>query len=137
MLVSLILVLLLSCELYYSSSIINISNKAIVCKIVYNKKVLEQHWNNISYLPFIKSEIDQAGGKVMFFDSINLIATIKLRPKDSLLIEGGIRRRPNFELIRELIIYSSDTLVINDKNSFRKNFSVRRNNGNSSDLIIN
>lgn len=56
------------------------------------------------------------------FDSKNLISKIKLEPKDSLMI--GIERgtKPKFLILKKIVVFSNDTLVLKNKSEMLNSF---------------
>jgi hypothetical protein len=118
------LVLLISCERYYSSSIVNKSKNEIILRIKVDKDVIEKS----------NREFAEKGGRID-----NRIAAdyeIKIGSLKSYKLAGKLHSRPDFYDIKEIEIYSGDTLILKcRKDQMQKLFS-EESRPNGFDLIV-
>ena len=114
----------MACENYYSSSVINNSNSEILLCVkgdrVAIKKLREE---------YIKKGLLVRGIEVRNYQ-------VKIKPSESFQLDGRLHTPPDFYNIKEIEIYSGDTLILKcRKDQMMKLFSSKINPG-SSDLII-
>lgn len=89
-----------SCERFSWATIINNSSNVVTVKIKYD-------------LEYLKNA--QEDRKHYTNDSIEIV---DLKPGDEYTLKGNIRVKPNFKAIKEIEIYSSDTVLLKAKRAF-------------------
>jgi len=96
----LLVLLLASCERFSWATIINNSSNDVTVKIKYDQEYLQNA---------------QEDRKYYTNDSIEIVY---LKPDEEYTLEGNKRIKPNFKAIKEIEIYSSDTLLLKAKRAF-------------------
>ncbi|WP_300567177.1 hypothetical protein [Flavobacterium sp.] len=119
------LLFLTSCENFYSSSIVNNSNAEIIVKVKRDQKAIEEK----------RKEYIQKGYRVD--KEIAEDYEVKIARSESYELAGRLHIKPDFYDIKEIEIYSQDTLILKcKKDQMQKLFSKESSPGNF-DLIIN
>jgi hypothetical protein len=107
-------IMICSCDPVYRTMIQNDSKQDIDIVIQFDKNGLKKYWNNRPYISFLKGEVND-GGSLISFDTINLVAAIKLKPNEIYNVEGGLGGGPEFELIKKISIYSKDSMILDNQ----------------------
>ena len=106
--------IIIACDPGFSAKISNKTDEDIIVKLQYDKNTLKEIWEEQSYIPYIKT-ILQNGGTLMKLDTINLIAEIKLIPTESFIVQAGIGKRPSFDKVRKISIFGKDSIILDTK----------------------
>ncbi|UUC44572.1 hypothetical protein [Flavobacterium cerinum] len=118
------LFLFLSCENFYMSSIINDAANPIVVKVKMDKIAIAKQRREYIKKGFLVSDEEPKDYEV------------KINPAESYEFEGRLHSRPDFYDIKEIEIYSGDTLILKcRKDQLLKLFSTETSPG-CFDLII-
>jgi hypothetical protein len=119
-----LILILASCENYYSSSIINNTKSQIVVHVKMDQKAIEK-WKS----EYLKKGLLVGNEKRNDYE-------IKINPSESYELAGRLHSKPDFEEIKEIEIYSGDTLLLKcRKNQMQKLFSSELNSG-TFDLVV-
>ena len=113
-----ILFLLNSCDVFSVAKILNSSNEEIIIEIQQDKNAIIKEFGKNSYY---ERTLSMEYGSFSF-DSINLISKVKLVPKDSLIIEFGRGKIPQFKFLKKITVFSNDTLILNSREEMLKKF---------------
>lgn len=132
-LVVLLIITLVSCDLYTGSFVVNGSKERIIVTIKYNKKNEEIKGSkqiHKGFESFVKFIQNYNGSKVSLIatDSSKYTATFKLNQKDTLEIWGGLHQSNNFDEIEEVITYSNN-LKTTIKGEDIQNFFLEKSRG--------
>jgi hypothetical protein len=117
-----ICVFISSCDRVFMALITNHSNHNATLEIIYDKDSLEKYWKGKSYIPFLESQVMKSGGTFISLDTINLIGKVKLLPNDEFVLESGIGKGPDFDLIEKISIISNTTIVLDSKEKMKNAF---------------
>ena len=119
-----ICLLQLSCEMHYTSAIVNNSKKLITVKVKIDNEAVDKK----------RKEYIENG---FLFDKENpKDYEISIYPSESYDLAGSMHTKPDFYNIKEIEIYSGDTLILKcRKDQMQKLFTSESNSGNL-DLII-
>lgn len=110
-----VVVVCISCgEPSFMAAIKNKTNNDVLIKIEYDRDAFEKHWQSKPYIPYLESAVKD-GGTLISLDTINLISKIKLKPNDEFIIEGGLGKGPDFELIKKISVFSKEIKILDTK----------------------
>lgn len=90
---SLISVLIFSCDPIYHAKINNKTAKDIQVEIYFDST----RWGHRPFIPILRTIASSTGGQQIKFDSINLILLYKVNKDSSFVFAGGIGLRPNYQ----------------------------------------
>jgi hypothetical protein len=114
--------LFFSCDPVFWTGIVNSSHNDIILDIKFNKEEIEGVWEGRPYIDYVRGRINE-GGSLLSFDSLNLIAQVKIKPEETFTIEGGVGIEPDFFGIEHIFIYGEDTVYLENKASMKKAFT--------------
>lgn len=119
-----ICILQLSCEMHYTSSIVNNSKNLITVKVKIDNEAVDKK----------RKEYIENG---FLFDKENpKDYEITIHPSESYDLDGSMHTKPDFYDIKEIEIYSGDTLILKcRKDQMQKLFTSESSSGNLN-LII-
>ncbi|MES2574388.1 MAG: hypothetical protein V4572_05570 [Bacteroidota bacterium] len=111
-------------EDFYTAKIVNESNTEMIVKIQYDKNSIDKKYGDNSYQ---LGTLSIENYPQISFDPKTLISTLKLMPKDSLLVEYGNVNNPKFEILKSISIYSNDTLLLDNREKIINGFIEMEN----------
>ncbi|MFC7773665.1 hypothetical protein [Flavobacterium sp. GCM10027622] len=113
-----------SCEMHYTSAIVNNSKKPITVKVKIDNEAIDKK----------RKEYIENG---FLFDKENpKDYEISISPSESYDLAGSMHTKPDFYNIKEIEIYSGDTLILKcRKDQMQKLFTSESNSGNL-ELIV-
>jgi len=115
---------LISCENYYSSNIVNNSDHEIIVRVKMDQNAIQKQ----------RAEYLKKG--LLVNEKIPQDYEIKIDSSESYEFAGRLHTRPDFLDIKEIEIYSGDTLILKcRKSQMQKIFSTELNPG-TFDLVI-
>ena len=111
---SLLTCILQSCDPVYNTKIINNSDDYITVVFEYDRTIIQQNLDQkIRFKPELI--INNENSNISFeIDEINFIVTSLVQSKDTLNLEMGIGTRPEFEDIKMITVFGTDTLNIDN-----------------------
>lgn len=116
--------LLISCDKYSTSSIINNSKNEIIVKVKMDQKAIEK----------LRKEYIEKG--FMVSKETPTDYEIKIDSAQSYILDDNLGTRPDFYDIKEIEIYSKDTLILKcRRDQMQKLFTGEQNTGGY-DLVI-
>ena len=120
-----ILFCLTSCENFYTSDIVNNSKNEITVLIKKDQEAIAKKRKEYSERGFLVS------------DKIEQDTVVKIKASETYEFKGQLHYRPDFYDIKEIEIYSGDTLILKcRKDQMQKIFSHESSPG-AFDLVIN
>lgn len=129
-----LLLLSFKCGPIYEAQIYNSLDQDVVAEIMLEKEAIEIYKANPNQPLF---EIDKERGvESISFDSITSVLKIKIPSQANFEIDYGNGREPEFDLIKEIRIIASDTLVLKNKKEMKKAFVESKNQSGTFELMI-
>lgn len=120
-----LLLLLISCDKYSTSSIINNSKNEIIVKVKRDQKSIEK----------LRKEYIEKG--FMVSEEVPTDYEIKVDSSNAYILDSKMGTRPDFYDIKEIEIFSGDTLILKcRRDQMQKLFTGEQNTGGY-DLVIN
>lgn len=107
---SVLLILILSCDPIYHATIKNRSTKDIQVEIYFDST----QWGHRPFIPLLRLVRSNTGGQLIKYDTIDLILLYKVDKDSSFILTGGIGLKPNYQDYKKIIIYSNDTTVLDN-----------------------
>jgi hypothetical protein len=128
-LVILLSMVLVSCDPFYETDIINKTDKEVTVVFEYDKAISKSNVErNISFRPSI-AYYNENPRTEFEIDSINYIVFATLQPTDTLPVEWGIGTRPDFNEINKILIYKGDTISIETRDEMLSSFVKNKEGG--------
>lgn len=110
---------------FSTSKIVNSSDGEIIIDIQYDRTEIEKIYGKNSYR---MGELSMENYPQISFDKTKLISKVKLKPKDSLLVEYVNAERPKFEIVKKIKIYSvNKELFVGSRKELTQKFIEKEN----------
>lgn len=121
--------MLTSCDPGAFAIITNQSLHEATVDIEYNKDSLKYYADlHGGFKEFLDYQLNLHPGqiKIIHFDSIKYTTTLQMQPKDTFLLDGGLKSRPDYYKVKKLLINSETEYLGEDEigEAFNKNGAV-------------
>jgi hypothetical protein len=123
---SILCLLIYSCDIFSFAILVNKTNEDIKVKIQYDRESFEKVLKQSEIVPHLKY-LTEKGGTLISLDTINLIAEIKIAANDSLDIDSNRGNKPNFMFIKNITVFTHDTIKLNSKEKITNSFKATEN----------
>jgi hypothetical protein len=114
-----------STDSFSTSKIVNSSQQEIIIAIQYDRAEIEKIYGKNSYQ---MGTLSMQNYPQISFDRTNLISKVKLKPKDSIMVDYVNAKKPKFEILKMIKVYSSPkVLILNNRKEMAKEFTEKGN----------
>ncbi|ESU19460.1 hypothetical protein FEDK69T_31760 [Flavobacterium enshiense DK69] len=123
---SILCLLIYSCDIFSFAILINKTNEDIKVKIQYDKESFEKVLKQNEIVPHLKY-LAKKSGTLISLDTVNLVSEIKIEANDSLNIDSNRGNKPNFKFIKNITIFTHDTIKLNSREKIIDSFKAIEN----------
>jgi hypothetical protein len=113
-----------STDSFSTSKIVNSSEREIIVDIQYDKVEIEKIYGKNSYR---MGTLSIENYPQISFDRKKLISKVKLKPKDSIMIEYVRAEKPKFEILKMIRVYSEPKeLILDNRKEMAQKFTEKK-----------
>jgi hypothetical protein len=99
--------------------------KVNACLIIkYDKLRLEESYRGKQYASYLKCQTNNTG-TLLSIDTNDLSTRWQLKPDEEFVVEGEPGTEPEFYLIKEILVVTTDTIRLSDKQSMVRAFKEK------------